>query len=168
MNIGDILKIAGRRALKEVPLGGVVIDVAELVLRDKLDRENITGEEVEQLLSVLELKDRKDILTKQIDSPVAKFESVEQMKREVKATDTPLSKERARMLAVIVYFMLAISFTLTGIIMHQYVTADVYPSVEMALVSLGFPLIALLTMFGMDTKPITDIVLRMLSKRIFK
>ena len=67
MDISSILKAAGHGILKEIPLGGLVLDVVEAAIGDDFDREKATGKDVESAIEKLSPEHKVKILTKQLE-----------------------------------------------------------------------------------------------------
>lgn len=171
MNIGSILKVAGRSVLKELPLGGLVLDVVEAAIGEDLDRENVTGKDVEQAIEKLSPEHKVRILTKQLDTTARAIESRNELMKKME-DDSPASRARAKIATLIAVVILVLSCGFGLMLAHSYVYNGVMPSLEMLVVVFGLPTVALLTFFGINTRAfqgvILDIITRSLVKSKFK
>jgi hypothetical protein len=167
MNIGKILKATGKSLLKEVPLGGVIMDIAEMVVGKELPRDTLTGEELGGLIESLPAEQKLQFLNKTIDSELAKFTAWTELKTTMEE-ETPSSRARAyiaMMIAVVIVFLSAGFGAMLG---QQYLENGRMPSVEELLIVFGVPSLALLSFFGIRVGPLQELVVNALLHRIAK
>lgn len=167
MNIGSILKVAGRSVLKEVPLGGLVLDVVEAAVGDDFDRAKATGADVEKAIKKLSPEQQSKLLAKQLDSNARAIESHNELKKKMEE-DGPQSRARAKIAMLIAVVLLVLSCAFGLMLGHAYVYKGIMPSIEMLVVVFGLPTIALLTFFGVDTKAFQAIVLDIIGRGLVK
>lgn len=167
MDISSILKAAGHGILKEIPLGGLVLDVVEAAIGDDFDREKATGKDVESAIEKLSPEHKAKILTKQLDSTARAIESRNELKKKMEE-DTPASRARAKIAMLIAAVILIMSCGFGLMLAHAYIYNSVMPSIEMLVVVFGLPTIALLTFFGIDTKAFQGIILEIISRGLIK
>lgn len=163
MDIGNILRLAGKRALREVPMGGVVMDLVELTIGDKLERDRVTGEEVEQRLAILPLEKRMELMTKTFDSDFAQFETIKQLKSKLEETEEKPHLQKVGLAVVLLTCVLSV--VLCGIAVHAYLFNGVVPSIDVIVVILGIPGMALATYAGIDTPQLRKYLVNTLVKQ---
>lgn len=167
MNIGSILKAAGRGVLKEVPLGGLVLDVVEAAIGEDFDRDKTTGLDVERAIEKLSPDHKVKILTKQLDSTARAIESRTELKKKMEE-DGPQSRARARIAMLIAVVILVLSCGFGLMLGHAYIYKGIMPSLESLVVVFALPVIALLTFFGVDTKAFQGIIVDIISRGLIK
>jgi len=90
MNIGKILEVTGKSALKNIPLGGVIVDVAELMIGDRFDKKTVSGDDIKQAVETLSPTAKAEFLAKTLDVDARMLESTNMLKQKMEA-DTPVS-----------------------------------------------------------------------------
>lgn len=167
MNIGKMLKATGKTLLKEVPMGGVIVDIAELVLGKKVDRETVTGEELGTMIESLPPEQKLQFLGKTLDSELAKFTAWTELKSTMEE-ETPTSAARAKIAMMIAAVVVLLSAGFGMMLGHLYLTQGRVPLVEELLIVFGVPSLALLSFFGIRVGPLQELVVNTLLHRIAK
>lgn len=167
MILGRLLKVVGRGAVKEIPLGGLIVDVIEIATKKKIDRETVTGEELEKLLTVLPLGERNDILSRKFDNELVDVLSLKQAVKQI-PNETTMDKARYQLALITTIIINLMALMFLGILMFEYVTKGVVPDLESVLLTLGIPAVVLFTMFGLDTRAMMSLLLSAQQKKYNK
>lgn len=163
MDIGSILKFAGQSVLKEVPLGGLVMDVAEVALDKVFDRETVTGDDIFKEIESLPPEAKAKLLAKRLDTKARIAESHDALRGKMEQ-DTPTSRARS-MIAIGIAVLLGLqTLGFSLMLAHAYVTTGAIPSVEVFAVVFGLPVVALLSYFGIDTPKFRELILQLLMR----
>lgn len=167
MNISSILAIAGKQALKEIPLGGLVIDIAEIALGKKIDRKKVSGDELHEQLQSLPADQLATLLGKQLDTKVALVESHDALKTKMEE-DSPSSRSRSIIAIMIAVVLLVFSCGFALMLAHMYIYNGIVPPIEYLLVVFGLPTLALLTFFGINTEQFQSLLVSVIARSIAK
>lgn len=165
MNIGGILKTVGSGLLKEVPAGGLIMDAIELVTGETVDRNTITGAQMQAIINKLPPEQQANFLNKQLDTKARLVESHDKLVAKMQE-DSPSSRARAAIAKVVAGFMMLLTLMFSWMLMDQYLKTGNYPSVESLAIVYGFPCIALLAFFGVDTKALQELIITILTRQI--
>lgn len=164
MEIGKFLKSVGTAVLKNVPMGGLVYDIADAVL-DQAIPDDVTGNDLDTMLKKLPPDQYLRVMSKQIDADVKKYQSWSDLHKSME-NKTPASKSRAVIAGVFGVGIMAITVMFTYVILQHYLNLGTYPPVELAAVVYGIPAICVLAAFGVRSEKLLDLVLTMAVKRM--
>ena len=167
MNIGKILKATGSSLLREVPLGGVIADIAGLVLNKDVDKDKVTGDELSEMVDTLPDDLKVKFLNKTIDSELSKFTAWSELQMKMEE-ESPTSQARAKiaMLIAVVIVLMSAGFGL--MLGNMYLTDGRIPELEELLIIFGVPSLALLSFFGIRVGPLQEIIINTLLQRMAK
>ncbi len=167
MSIGKILNLAGSIALKNVPMGGLVMDLVEITADRVFDRNTTTGAEVQAVIDELPPEVKARLMDKQLDSTVRVAESHDLLRKKME-DDTPSSRARSVIAIAIAVVLLVMACGFGLMLGHAYIYNGVIPSLESLIVVFGLPTVALLTFFGIDTKMFQELILQILTRSVVK
>jgi len=167
MNIGKILEVTGKSALKNIPLGGVIVDVAELMIGDRFDKKTVSGDDIKQAVETLSPTAKAEFLAKTLDVDARMLESTNMLKQKMEA-DTPVSRARSVIAMGIAIMLLVLSAGFGLMLGHAYITGGLVPSIESLLVVFGLPTVALLAFFGLDTKAFQEVIMQVVTRSIVR
>lgn len=164
MDIGKFLKSVGGAVLKNVPMGGMIYDIADAVL-DEVLPPDATGDDVTKLLQKLPPEQYQKIMAKQIDADVAKYQSWVDLRKNMDIT-SPASKSRSLIAMVFGVGIMLVTLMLTYLFVENYLRLGTYPPIETIMIVYGLPMVVLLAAFGVRSDKILDAILTAALKRM--
>jgi len=168
MNLGAILKAAGSGALKSLPLGGVVVDVAEVVLDEIFDKETVTGDEVKAKLEKLPTTVKDKVLSKTLNADSHLLASWDELSDVVNVTADENATLRKVITIAVVITLLAIGLMFSAMLGWNYITTGTLPDTESMLAAFAIPTIAIMAVFGVDNKAFTGVLLALVTRQLSK
>lgn len=167
MKISDFLKRVGKSALKEVPMGNVILDVVDMVTDNDVDKEHLTGEDMLKFIEELPPETRVRILETKLNSDVARYEAWADLRAKMEE-DTPSSRMRSWLAVAITVVLLILSLGFGYIAYLNYEATGTLPTPETLMIVFGLPGIALLSHFGIQTDQLMNLLISMITKHQLK
>lgn len=164
MDIGRLLKSVGGAVLKNVPMGGMIYDIADSVLDEALP-DDITGDELTAKLQKLPPEQYERIMGKKIDADLAKYQSWTDLRKSMDLK-SPASTARSVVTATFGIGIMLIILIFTYVFARNYIDHGTFPTVDVILVTYGIPMIVVLTSFGIKSDKFLDAILTAALKRM--
>lgn len=164
MDIGKFLKKVGTAVLKNVPMGGLVYDIADAALSTAVP-DDVTGDQLATILQTLPPDQYSKVMSKQLDAKLATYTAWTDLRKEM---DSESPQSNARSVISIIFsvgiMILVILFTL--MMGDNYLKTGQLPGIELIGAVMLVPGIAILSTFGVRSDTIVSNIIGAYVKRI--
>lgn len=164
MDIGKFLGSVGSAVLKNVPMGSMVLDIADAVLDDVLP-DNATGDDIKARLEKLPPEQYERIMSKQIDADVVKYQTWVDLRKNMDVS-SPASKARSTIALVFGVGIMLVTLMFTYLYIQHFLTQGTYPPLESVAIIYGIPMVILMAAFGIRSEKVLDFILTAVLKKI--
>lgn len=166
MKVVDFLKSVGKSALKEIPMGNVVLDAIDLITDDYVDKDKVTGEQMLEMIDKLPPETKARVLETQLNKDVQRYELWTDLRAKLENSTT--SKTRSYIVMAITAVLLLLSCGYAYMAFDNYTKTGVMPSMESMAIVFGLPAVAVLAHFGVMPDKLLQLILNVLTKNMAK
>lgn len=163
MKIEVFLSQAGDSPLRNIPMGSIVADMAELILHRTVDG-SATASSIMENINLLSEADRAQFLNKELSNDLKQYESWTALKSAV--AETPKAKNPAVYLLIGIISLLTVFFG--GLLGYEYITNGKIPTEDSLLIVFGLPVGGIFVLYGTSSEAFTNAMLNFIIKRYSK